>query len=77
MRVLEEPIRVWTRNITPTLIKRGHSVYHVKRLMNYWVIQGKWWVNEERRLYMRLETDRGMMEIFCRENEWILSKIWD
>ncbi len=77
MRVVEESVEVKTWENRPTRIERGAVHYHVIRMLEYWIVQSKWWIRDERRLYMHLITDQGMLEVFCVEGDWILSKIWD
>ncbi len=77
MRLVEETIVVMTKENRPTRIERGSMSYRVIRMLEYWIVQSKWWLKDERRLYMHLITDQGMLEIFCTDGDWMLSKIWD
>jgi hypothetical protein len=60
-----------------TVTWRGRR-YRVEQLLDFWVAQGGWWRGEERRVYMRLLTDHGMMEVYrLSEKEWRLSRMFD
>jgi hypothetical protein len=77
VRVVDENIEVKIARNSPSEIRRGPITYQVSDVLGYWIVQSKWWLREERRLYMHLITDHGMVEVFRRDNDWILSKIWD
>jgi hypothetical protein len=36
----------------------------VRRVLDFWILQSRWWGREEKRIYFRLETDGGVMEIY-------------
>ena len=78
MKRINEPVTVFTVDRRPHIVKWRHKRFNVLRIMDYWVVQGRWWLREEKRVYLRLATDRGPIEIFHRDgSEWILSRIFD
>lgn len=38
--------------------------YRIRRLLDYWILQTRWWGREEKRIYYRLETNRGIVEVY-------------
>ena len=67
-----EPERGW-----PRLVRWRRRSYRVEVVMDFWVSQTGWWGREEKRSYLRLSTDRGMMEIYRSGVAWILSRLTD
>jgi hypothetical protein len=39
-------------------------------VVDAWVIQGRWWSREERRLYVRLRTIPGTYDLCYRDGRW-------
>ena len=68
---------VSSSNGRPRLIRHGRRTYRVREMLDVWVYQSRWWGNEERRVYFRLWTNRGVMEIWRNGKEWMLSRILD
>lgn len=64
MKSLNVPIHVDAKNGMPRRIRWGRRTYLVRKLLNYWVVQSRWWGREERRVCYRLETDGGVMEVY-------------
>ncbi len=78
MKHINVPITVFTVKNRPHIIKWQHRRLKVQRIMEYWIVQGRWWHEEEKRVYLYLSTDQGPIEIFRRNtSEWILSRIFD
>jgi hypothetical protein len=61
----------------PRTVWIGQKKHRVLSIPDYWVIQSRWWRSEEKRCYLRLVTDSGLIEIYRRDDQWILSRIWD
>ena len=57
-------IDVDLQNGSPRGIRLGKRVYRVRRVLDSWVLQTRWWGREEKRVYFRLDTDRGVIEIY-------------
>lgn len=49
----------------------------VLEVVDAWVIQGRWWSREERRLYTRLLTPAGTLDLCYREGRWELAGVVD
>lgn len=66
MKSIHEPIDVDVRTggRVPRRFRWGRRSYRVCRLIDYWILQTRWWGREERRIYFRLETDRGIVEVY-------------
>ena len=58
------PIDVDLQNGAPRRIRHDRRTYRVRRVLDFWVVQSRWWGLEEHRLYYRLETDRGIIEVY-------------
>ena len=64
MKFLNVPVSVEARKGVPCRIRWGRRTYTVRRLLDFWILQSRWWAAEEKRVYFRLETDRGVVEVF-------------
>jgi hypothetical protein len=56
-----------------------HSITGIEEI---WILQGNWWILEEKRTYYRVLTNKGLAVIFFRQrknltDEWILEQIFD
>jgi hypothetical protein len=60
-----------------TRVHCGRRVYRVERLLEAWVVQGRWWGCEERREYVRLLTDRATIEVYRSGATWHLARVVD
>lgn len=58
-------------------VRCGRRTYRVERLLEAWVVEGRWWGREERRDYVRLLTDRATVELYRRGDAWRLTRILD
>lgn len=79
-----EPITIAFHHGTPRYVEWRGATYTVVRLAKRWMAEGRWWHEPYRRLYLELETDRGILEVFRDQNEtagwvvgWKLSRIHD
>lgn len=77
MKNIFAPIEVTEERGRPRRIRWRGRVYHVLEMLEVWVYQSRWWSNEERRIYFRLWTSRGMLEIWRSGKKWILGRILD
>lgn len=64
MKSINEPITVDARNGVPSRFWWGRRTYRTRKLLDYWILQTRWWGCEERRIYFRLLTDGGVMEVY-------------
>lgn len=64
MKLYLEPITMTFRHGTPHYLEWRGQCYTVLKLMDRWTAEGSWWHEPYRRLYLLLETDRGIIEVF-------------
>lgn len=64
MKFINTPVSVDARKGVPRRIRWDRSVYSVRRLLDFWILQSRWWGREEKRVYFRLETDGGVVEVY-------------
>lgn len=64
MKSIQENIAVDARNRVPRRLRWDGRTYRVRRLLDYWILQTRWWGREEKRIYFRLETNRGVVEVY-------------
>lgn len=49
----------------------------VRSVVDNWVARSRWWSTDERRVYFRLLTTRGVIEIYRLGHDWYLSRVAD
>jgi len=59
------------------VIRRQGRTYRVRSMIDYWMVQGKWWADEERRVYFRVSTTGGIMDVYRSGARWVLASIED
>ena len=72
-----EPLEVEVTRGWPVVIHRGGRAHRVRSLLDAWVVQGKWWADEERRVCFRVATNGGIMEIYRSGEDWMLARLED
>lgn len=79
MKRIEEPVEVEDRKGWPMVIRRGKKSYRVRKLIDLWVVQGRWWLDEEKRVYFRVLTDKGVMDVYqnLENKKWVMAKLGD
>jgi hypothetical protein len=77
MKVYLEPIDVEPTRGMPRRLRWRRRHYTVEQVADFWVSQTKWWSSEERRLYMRLVTNEGTMEIYRQGERWMMARVMD
>lgn len=77
MRQYREPIRVYADRSRPVCLAWRNRRVHVDAVLDRWVARSRWWSNDETRLYLRLHTDRGIMEVYRRGASWFMSRVAD
>lgn len=77
MKRRSETVSVHTARGWPATIRRGDRAYRVLELLDVWVVQGRWWGEEEKRVFFRLRTDGGLLEVYRSGEHWVLSRIMD
>lgn len=79
MKRIDVPVQVRTRGSVP-----AHILWHdrrlvVRELLECWVHETGWWKpgGSTRRVYYRLRTDAGVVEVYRSGDTWTLSRIAD
>ena len=75
MQAHNEPISVDTEKGWPVRIQWRRQVYQVREVQDYWVLQQKWWATEEKRVYFQVDCGSLLMEIYRRDDQWVLAKV--
>jgi hypothetical protein len=50
---------------------------NIRAVLDKWVARSRWWSNDERRVYARLHTSRGIVEVYRSGQQWFMSRIAD
>lgn len=50
---------------------------NVRAVLDKWVARSRWWNNDEKRVYLRLDTSRGIIEVYRVGRQWYVSRIAD
>lgn len=77
MKLLSLPVQVDAPRGRPQQIRWNDRVVRVRQLADFWVLQSRWWAREERRVYFRADTPRGLVELYRSGDAWTLSRIMD
>jgi len=77
MKVRHAPISVSLVQNRLTQIEWRNHIYIVQRISDAWIARSRWWSVDEKRFYVRVQTDQGMMEAYRRDSEWYISGIFD
>ncbi len=82
MRLYNEPIDAPPGEVPPTRFRWRDRCFHVNKVVDWWILQGRWWHQEEQRIYYLVDaaaTDsQGYFELCsssCRG--WLLVKVYD
>ncbi len=78
MKSYQEPVTVRTKDGWPATIHWRKLDYPVTKVLDYWILQSKWWIREEKRVYFEVQCrDGALMTIYRRDGEWVLAKVTD
>lgn len=77
MKRRSEPVDVDVTKGWPVVIRRNGRIYRVESMLDVWIVQGKWWSREERRVYFRVSTTHGIMDVYNADATWILASVED
>ena len=72
-----EPVEVEVTRGWPVVVHWNGKKHRVQNLVDAWVIQGRWWAEEERRVCFRVATSGGTLDIYRSGDEWVLAKTQD
>jgi hypothetical protein len=73
------PVDIELQDDVPVRVDWDGTTYRVKSLVECWIVETQWWTEagETRRVYYRLYTDRGVLEVFEARTNWVLARIAD
>lgn len=77
MKHVMAPIEVEVKEGRPVRVRYERGTYIVRRILDTWVVEGRWWACEVRRYYFRLLTDRGTLDVYRSGEGWVLSRVLD
>lgn len=77
MKQYSDPIEVAHTRGSPKRVCWAGRTYHVREILDFWIYQSRWWSREERRVYFRLGTSRGIIEIWQSGEQWMLAGVED
>ena len=77
MKRVDRPVEAIVKKGWPSHIERESKVYITRQVVDFWIVQSRWWSKEERRIYFRLWTNRGTIEVYRSNDLWVLSKLLD
>lgn len=83
MKRIQKQITVSVEDKLPKSFTKDGKVFPVINIEERWIIQSKWWEDEEKRIYFRVRTTSGIAEIYLKktrsnlEGLWILDTIFD
>jgi hypothetical protein len=68
---------VFGRNGRPLEVRLNGRRHAVRALLDCWVVEGRWWTRAEKRVYFRLDTTGGVVEVYRTGEEWHFSRTVD
>lgn len=77
MKLYLEPIQVEPPTGKPRRLRWRRRVYVVEEVIDFWISQTHWWRGEEKRVYLRLLTDGGTLEVYRSGADWTMSRVAD
>jgi len=77
MKRYADPVEVLLSRGSPRRVRWAERIYQVQEILDFWIYQSRWWSSEERRIYFRLRTNRGTIEIWRSGEQWVLAGVED
>lgn len=77
MRRFNQPVEVLTNQFWPAEIRTGGQAYRVHEILDHWIVQSRWLTGGKERIYYRIRTHRGTLDICNTEGRWVLCKVFD
>jgi hypothetical protein len=77
MKIVRVPVEVELKKGWPVMIHWEHRHMRVRQVSDWWVARERWWSREEERVYFRLVTDTGTVEVYRLGDKWILARMFD
>ncbi len=62
----------WRRNKPVDL-----RTFTIRAVLDKWVARSRWWSGDEKRVYFRLHTSRGIVEVYRSNRKWFISRTAD
>ena len=77
MKIIRAPVEVEVKKGWPVVIRWEHRRMTVRQVSDWWVARERWWSREEERVYFRLVTDTGTVEVYRCGDKWTLARMFD
>ena len=74
-----ESVQVECQNGRPVRIIQNERTYRVQSVIECWIYQSRWWAQEGpiRRVYYRVDTNRGVLDLYRTDQGWTLDRVLD
>lgn len=77
MKVYLEDIEVEERDGTPTTVHWAGKELHVEAVVDRWIACTRWWQAHDKREYWVVRTNTVTIELYKRNTQWVLSRLFD
>ena len=81
MKIIRAPVEVEVKKGWPVVIIWRDRRMRVRQVSDWWVARERWWSRDEERVYFRLVTDTGTVEIYRSVDKsgekWTLARMFD
>lgn len=77
MKIIKAPVEVDVKKGWPVAVHWKKRRMVVRQIADWWVARERWWSREEERVYFRLITDRGTLEVYRCGDRWTLARMFD
>lgn len=85
MKIVRAPVEVEVKKGWPVVITWQNRRMRVRQVSDWWVARERWWSRDEERVYFRLVTDTGTVEIYRSGDKsgeksgekWTLARMFD
>lgn len=77
MKQRNEPAEVLIHQRHLRQLRWRRKTFFVHAALETWVARSRWWDTDERRHYFRLQTNRGVLEVYRIGDQWFVSRIAD
>jgi len=77
MRRYREQIYMHAVQNRPVSFSWRNRHVRVEGILDRWIARSRWWSDDETRVYLRLHTNRGAMEVYHSGVSWFISRVAD
>ncbi len=78
MKFVRREITVEGQGYRPRRLFIDNEIINVRSRLDFWVVQSNWWSGDTRRIYLLLETDAGILEVYTDGcGRWVLFRRQD